>query len=224
MSERHITTTEVRRGHRRTAPRRILVLACAAAALTPPRHGAPRRRDRRAGHGLPARRHGRVDGRPGRAGAGLRVREPPRRRDDDPDRRPRRAGAGLRVGQPPRRLGDPDDDGAAVEPPRAGPLLLVLRPAEQALACPRSPCALRTTPRPGRPSCSSAWAPAWPAPAPWPSPTGGRASATRGSRPDADAREHRGRRVRGVPRRAARRPSRRMARPHAGTVAADRRW
>ena len=35
MSDRHITTTEVRRGRRRTAPRRILVLAFAAAALTP---------------------------------------------------------------------------------------------------------------------------------------------------------------------------------------------
>lgn len=35
MSERHPTITELRRGRRRLAPRRILVLALAAAALTP---------------------------------------------------------------------------------------------------------------------------------------------------------------------------------------------
>jgi hypothetical protein len=35
MSEHRTTTTEVRRSRRRTAPRRILVLAFAAAALTP---------------------------------------------------------------------------------------------------------------------------------------------------------------------------------------------
>jgi hypothetical protein len=35
MSEPHVTTSEIRRSRRRTVPRRILVLALSAAALTP---------------------------------------------------------------------------------------------------------------------------------------------------------------------------------------------